>query len=290
MILLGISRNRTTTPAEETFVEESSETNTSSSGETTIDEQSQGPNKGQELWETFKGSMAKIPHGIEEPENKLKLTTSKLFALTGALLAFFEGRILFLSYASLGTTAYPPIVGGIGMLIGLFLLTTILVDFILVAKPLKGKIPYEWFILFPSGMLLFFLNLFASNGGYFRVKGGTLLMIGGLILLLEGLKIKKIPPTKALLAFVGCALGVYEAIRVIVSAPGNIWAIFTAIIMFIILILLFLATNVIPIPEKIRPPLSWWFALCVAVAMYYFGYQLSGTVLIHIFLLELIEL
>ncbi|TFH30973.1 MAG: hypothetical protein E4G98_01020 [Promethearchaeota archaeon] len=256
------------------------------------DDEVEEPNKAQELWGTFKDSVSKIPHGIEEKENKLKLTTSKLFALTGSLVAFFEGRELFLSYASLGTTAYSPIVGAVGMLIGLFLLVTILADLILAAKAIKGKIPYEWYILLPSGLLLFFLNLFAAGGGVLFIKGGILLMLGGIILLLEGLKLKKATETKIILILIGIVLGLFESAMEIFTDSGNFWAWFTGIIMFLVLLLLFFATGLVKLPEKISPPLTWWLVLAIAVAMYYFGfdYQLSSIVLIHVFLLELIDL
>ncbi len=262
--------------------------------EVKTDEKTEDQNKAQEIWgnvkHTVADSVAKIPHGIEEQENKLKLTTSKLFALTGSLIAFFEGRVLFLSYDILGKRAYPPIVGAIGMLIGLFLFVTIMSDLILAAKAIKGKIPYEWYILLFSGMLLFFLNIFAASGGYDWIKGGVILMIGGVILLLEGLNLEKAPKPKVLVSLIGIVFGIYESIKVITDAPGNLWAIITAIIMLLILVLLFFATELVKIPEKFRPPLSWWFVLCVSVAMYYFGYTLSGAILIHVFLLELIDL
>ncbi|MHA1618924.1 MAG: hypothetical protein ACTSVZ_06540 [Promethearchaeota archaeon] len=260
--------------------------------EVKTDEKTVDQNKAQEIWGNVKDSVSKIPHGIEEKENKLKLTTSKLFALTGALVAFFEGRVLFLSYDLENIGAFSPIVGAIGMLVGLFLLVTVMSDLILAAKSIRGKLPYEWYILLFSGMLLFFLNIFAAGGGVLWIKGGVILMLGGIILLFEGLKLEKVPETKTLLILIGIALGLFESIMEIVKDSGNYWAWITGFLMILVLLVLFFATGLVKLPEKIQPPLTWWLVLAIAIAMYYFGfdYQLSSIVLIHVFLLELIDL
>ncbi|RLI65418.1 MAG: hypothetical protein DRO88_04615 [Promethearchaeia archaeon] len=241
-----------------------------------------------ETWNKVKTSVAKVPHGIEEPENKLKITTSKLFALIGALFAFFEGRTLFLTYNV--SPVFTVVVGALGMLIGLFLIVTILTDLILAMKAIKGKIPYEWFILLPSGILLTVLNRVVVGGNITLIKGGVLLMIGGILLLLEGLKIKKIPDAKVMVTFFGIVIGLWETAKVVIIDSNNVWAWITAVIMLILLFILFLATGIIKLPEKIRPPLTWWLTLSIGIAMAYFGFLLSGIVILHVFLLILIDL
>ncbi|WP_457557175.1 hypothetical protein [Candidatus Harpocratesius sp.] len=246
------------------------------------------PNKFQQTWDKMKTSVAMIPTGIKEQQNKLKITTSKLFALTGALFAFFEGRRLFLTYNF--NPVFTVIVGAFGMLIGLFLIITILTDLILAMKAIQGKIPYEWYILLLSGIIITILNSVVVGGSIFLIKGGVILMIGGIILLLEGLKIKKMPNAKTMVTLFGIVIGLYETVMVVVVAFTNIWAWITAFIMLVLLAILFFATELIKLPEKIRPPLTWWVTLSIGIAMYYFGFQLSGIVILHVFLLILIDL
>jgi hypothetical protein len=263
-----------------------------------------------ENWEKLKYNITQIPMGIEEPENKLHMTTSKLFALMGALYAIFGGRDLFLKYPSLGTKALPIIFGLISVAIGLFIFVTLnIIDF---GVKIKKKMPYEWFILMGAGIILVILNLIAGTrllGGTFGfvqalqyIKGGVLMMIGGFILLLKGYGEKRKLDNIQIISLIGIVIGVYEAIYVglsglkidpdtlVVTTGNNVWAWITAVIMILILLLLALSAGLIPFKLPKGLQMSWWLVLSIGMAMQYFGFELSGTIINMVFLLILIAM
>jgi len=252
-----------------------------------------------ETWEKTKYNISQIPTGIEEPENKLHMTTSKLFALLGALYAIFEGRALFLRYADSSIQAWPVIFGIIGMAIGIFIFVTLnIIEF---APKIKKIFPYEWFILMIAGVLLVLFNLIAgtmieaSNANSFilaltYIKGGVLMMIGAFILLLKGSKKKLKLDNIQIISLIGIVIGVYEAIYVGLLDIGNFWAWLTAGLMVLILLLLAFSTGLIPVKLPKGLQLSWWLVLSISIAMSYLGFELSGSIINMVFLLILIAM
>ena len=116
--------------------------------------------------------MATIPDEIDEPENKLHMTTSKLFALTGSLFALFEGRAIILAYQAAPAPFWPVTAGIVGVVFGLFMFLTLnIIDF---SKVTKKSIPYKWYLLEIFGFLLFLFNLLVLGNVAIRsIKGGT---------------------------------------------------------------------------------------------------------------------
>ena len=92
------------------------------------------------------------------------------------------------------------------------------------------------------------------------------------------------------LMLLATAGGISVALDKGITGSINIWAVITGVIMVVILLLVFFATGIIKLPEKVAYPLSWWLVLAAAIAMYYFGFELSGVILGHVFLLILIDL
>jgi hypothetical protein len=231
----------------------------------------------------MKSELSKIPTDIEEPENKLQMTTSKLFALTGSIFAVFEGRALILMYQSIPNSFWQIAAGIVGVLMGLFMFITLnIIDY---SKVTKGKkIPYKWYIL--MGLGIFLVVFFRMVSTIIYLKGGVCFLIGGFILLLQGYK--ENPDLKKTISFIGIGIGIWEGLRVgMITGTWTAWL--TSGVIWLMLIILLLS---LLIPDKMPTFLKfeWWLVLTIGMAMLYLGLQLSGVVIIHVFLLLLIDM
>ena len=231
----------------------------------------------------MKSEISKIPTDIDEPENKLQMTTSKLFALTGSIFAVFEGRALVLAYQNTNTP-FAVVVGIMGVVFGLFMFLTLnIIDF---SKVTSKKIPYKWYILMGLGILLVVLNRVVATMQF--LKGGVCFMTGGFILLLQGYKQEKEINLKQIITLIGIIIGIYEGFLVgLVVGSWTAWL--TSGVIWAMLVLLLLA---LLIPDKLPKFLQfeWWLVLTIGMAMLYLGWQLSGVVILHAFLLLLIDM
>jgi len=244
---------------------------------------SDGKKKG-EFKEKFMAGVAKIPTGLTETENKLKLTSSKLFALTGSLFCIFEGRGLLINGAP-QAWFFP---GILSLIVGFFVFLTLnIIDF---EKLIKRKMPYEWFLLMGLGLLVTIFNGIQLGMGW--IKGGVLLMIGGLVLLFQSpiipakLKIE----TTHLVSLIGVVIGIYEGFQLMINNGGNAAQVFTGIVVILFCVLLFLTLQIVKVPLPKELQFSWWLVLTLGVAMWYLSYQLSGIVILHVFILLLVAL
>ena len=231
----------------------------------------------------MKSEISKIPTDIDEPENKLQMTTSKLFALTGSIFAVFEGRALVLAYQNT-SNPFAVVVGIMGVVFGLFMFATLnIIDF---SKVTSKKIPYKWYILMGLGLLLVILNRVVATMQF--LKGGVCFMTGGFILLLQGYKQEKELDLKQIVTLIGIIIGIYEGFLVgLVVGSWSAWL--TSGVIWAMLVLLLLA---LLIPDKLPKFLQfeWWLVLTIGMAMLYLGWQLSGVVILHAFLLLLIDM
>lgn len=231
----------------------------------------------------MKSELSKIPTDIDEPENKLQMTTSKLFALTGSIFAVFEGRALILIYQSVPNSFWQIAAGIVGVIFGLFTFLTLnILDY---SKVTKGKkIPYKWYILMGLGILLVTFNRIVST--IIFLKGGVCFLIGGFILLLQGYKENL--DLKETISIIGIVIGIWEGFRVgTITGTWTAWL--TSVVIWLMLIILLLS---LLMPDKMPNFLKfeWWLVLTIGMAMLYLGLQLSGVVIIHVFLLLLIDM
>ena len=253
--------------------------------EVAVEESEEKPeNKVGVFFGKMKGEMAKIPTNIDEPENKLQMTTSKLFALTGSIFAVFEGRALILIYQSIPGSFWQIAAGIFGILMGLFMFITLnIIDF---SKVTKKTIPYKWYILLGLGILLVVFNRIVST--IIFLKGGVCFLIGGFILLLQGYKKDEDLDLLKIITIIGIGIGFWEGLRVgTIGATWTAWL--TSAVIWIMLILLLLS---LLIPDKMPNFLKfkWWLVLTIGMAMLYLGLQLSGVIILHAFLLLLIDM
>jgi hypothetical protein len=240
--------------------------------------------KKSDFGDKFKAGMAKIPSGLTEVENKLKLTSSKLFGLTGSLFCIFEGRALLIN----GAPAAWLLPGILSLLVGFFMFLTLnIIDF---EKVIKRKMPYEWFLLMGLGLLVTIFN--GAQLGLPWIKGGVLLMIGGLVLLFQSPIIPaklKIETTK-LVSLIGAVIGVYEGFKLMINNGGNFAQVVTGIVVILFCVLLFLTLQIVKVPLPKVLSFSWWLVLTIGIALWYLSYQLSAVVILHVFILLLIAL
>jgi hypothetical protein len=135
----------------------------------------------------------------------------------------------------------------------------------------KLKIPYIWWVLLIIGVLLLLIEYVVGPNWL----AGILIIIAAVI---EILSEKKPYPASKLVAIIGAAYGIYEAVMDFLG--GNVAIAIVTIIFAIILILSLTGID-------IKIPFSWWVVLIIGFVIFTWCYQVSGTIIMVAFILIL---
>ncbi len=237
--------------------------------------------------------FTKYNFGITELPTKLGLSKTKFLTFVGAIFTLLDSFILF--RAGITTLRiYSTLMGGIGLLLGVFLLFTLITNEVSLFK--KFKLPYTWFIIMGSGLFLFIffllgsVGIFGGLGGYGFLRGALVLLVSGIILLFKGLN-KSFFTEMQILYIVGIGLGIFESIRIFTvwGFRGFWYAWIPAILIVISLVYEFFTLNIVKITIPRKFMLGFLADIVVLVILLNFGSGIAWIFIFMGFLFKLIE-